>query len=423
MSQLKLYFGLVVCLALFANFVACENVEVDVVETDISISPWETDINWLRDTLPQLHYNLFMYESEDSYVDALNNLEANIGFYYDMEIVMELTRILASMNCSHTGISFWAAGSPRIYPLFVMWLESGLYVTSIHSDYSELIGARLIEFDGRPVLEAAEAMAEMFPDINQVSKRTSTENFLPFAHCMQPLGFGNADSLVQFTLVSDFDDTITVELAATQFPKMIMTDLLSSELEEISLPIFLSSFEKYWFRYLPEREMLYCAYTSCSLIEGYDMNAFVEDLDEIVNSELVKHITVDLRRNGGGNSLIANPLIEWLETQASREDIIISLIIGRDTYSSGILNAMQISEIPGVIVYGEETSGAPNHLGEVKSVLLPESRLQVIYPTKYFEMTPGPGTTMVPDVVIPFTPEMLFFGENSVLDAICSGIN
>jgi len=417
MIQQKLYFGLAVCTVLFINFLACENAEVDVAEPDISI--WETDIAWLRDTLPELHFDLFMYESEESYVDALNNLELNLSSYGDMEIVMELTRILASMNCSHTGISFWAAGNPSIYPISIIWLESGLYVTSIYSDYSELIGARLIEFDGHPVIEAAEAMAEMFPDINEVSKRTNTENLISFAYCMQALGYGNADSLVQFTLVNAINDTITVELAATQFPKMIMTDMFSNEIEKISLPFFLSSYEKYWFSYLPEREMLYCAYTSCALIEGYDMNAFVEDLDETVNSELIRHITIDLRRNGGGNSLVANPLIEWLETQSHHEDITISLIIGRETYSSGILNSLQISAIPGVVVYGEETGGAPNHLGEVKSVLLPQSRLQVIYPTKYFEMVPGPGTTMVPDVVIPFTAEMLFNGKNSVLDAIC----
>lgn len=417
----RLSFGLISVIFGVLIIFACENAQVE--EVDSETVTWEIDIEWLRDTLPQLHYNLFMYVPEDNYVNALNNLRDSLSSYTDMEIVMKLTKILASMNCSHTGISFWGAGNPTIYPIDIIWLESGLYVTSIHSDYSELIGSRLVGFDNKPALEAADAMANMFPDINDVSRRTNTENFIHFAHCMQVLGYGNADSLVQFTLISDFDDSIIVELEAVQFPKMIMTNMLSSELEEISLPFFLSCFDNYWYSYLPERQMLYCAYTSCDLIDGYDMYDFIDEMDETINSELVRHITVDLRRNGGGDSRVANPLIEWLENQALKEDIIISLIIGRDTYSSGILNAIQISRIPGVIVYGEETSGAPNHLGEVKSTLLPHSRLQVIYPTKYFEMVEGPGTTMVPDVYVLFTAEMLFCGKNSALDAICPPLN
>jgi len=423
MSQQKLCLGLVVCFALFVSFVACENDEIYVAETDVSISPWETDITWLRDTLPELHFNLFMYESEESYVDALNNLEVNLSSYDDMEIVMELTRILASMNCSHTGISFWGAGNPSMYPIFIIWLESGLYVTGIHSDYSELIGARLIEFDTHPALEAAGAMAEMFPDINDVSQRTNAENFLSLAHCMQALGYGDTESDVSFAFLNSLNDTVIVELSSVRFPEMHMTDMDSLASEGISLPFFHTSDANYWFRYIPEREMLYCAYNSCAIIEGYDMNAFIEDMNETLDSELVRHITVDLRRNGGGNSSVANPLIDWLEAQALRENLVISLIIGRSTYSSGILNSIQISEIPGVVVYGEETSGAPNHLGEVRIASLPYSELQVYYPTKYFEVVEGPGTTMIPDVYIPFTAEMLFNGKNSVLDAICPPLN
>lgn len=421
MSQHKLWLGVLVCIVTITNLFACKNAELGAAESETLT--WEIDIAWLRDTLPQLHYNLFMYVPEDNYVNALNNLEDNLSLYDDMEIAMELTRILASMKCSHTGISFWKADSLRFYPISLIWLESGLYVTGIHSDYSELIGARLIEFDTHPALEAAGAMAEMFPYINEVSQRTSAENFLQLAHCMQALGYGDTDSDVSFAFLNTLNDTVIVDLSSVRFPDMQMTDMDSVKREGISLPIFLTSDANYWFTYLAEREMLYCAYNSCALIEGYDMNAFIEEMNETLNRELVRHITVDLRRNGGGNSFVANPLIDWLEAQALREDLVISLIIGRSTYSSGILNSIQISEIPGVVVYGEETSGAPNHLGEVRIASLPYSEIQVYYPTKYFEVADGLGATMVPDVSIPLTPEMLFSGKNSVLDAICPPLN
>jgi hypothetical protein len=57
---------------------------------------WETDIAWIADSLPKLHYNLFMYESKDSLLSRMNSLELNLENLSDMEIVMEITRILAS---------------------------------------------------------------------------------------------------------------------------------------------------------------------------------------------------------------------------------------------------------------------------------------------------------------------------------------
>jgi hypothetical protein len=96
----------------------------------------------------------------------------------------------------------------------------------------------------------------------------------------------------------------------------------------------------------------------------------------------------------------------------------LSLIIGRWTYSSGILNALEISEISGVTVYGENTGGSPNHLGEVRVTELPWSGVQIRYPTKYFQKVEGEGSTMIPDIQIPLTPAMLFNGENRILDSI-----
>jgi hypothetical protein len=117
--------------------------------------------------------------------------------------------------------------------------------------------------------------------------------------------------------------------------------------------------------------------------------------------------------------MLASPLVSWLGRQ-SANGTPVSLVIGRWTFSSGILNAIEISEIPGVRVYGENTSGSPNHLGEVRTAQLPWSGIPVSYPTKYFRKVEGDGRTMTPDIQIPLTYEMLFHGENTILDAIYS---
>ena len=377
---------------------------------------WETDIQWLADSFPNLHYNLFMYEPEDSLHSRLCILEQNLDNLSDMETVMELTGALASMRCSHTGIAFWDYGNWAIYPISVMWLDEGLYVTAVDAEYSDLIGSKLIEYGGDPAIEAAAAMAEMFPATNDVVRRTRAENFMMMAYPMEALGFGDADSLVSFSFLCATGDTVIIQFKAIDYSTVNMESF--HYCESVTLPLWLGSDDFYWYRYLPDRKILYCAYNSCALMSDYHIDNYVEDLREHIDYEHVDAVVVDLRRNTGGNSLVAEPLIDWLRELSENGGIRLYLIIGRWTYSSGILNAIEISEIPGVTVFGENTGGAPNHLGEVKTAQLPWSGLSISYPTNYFQRVEGEGTTMIPDIRIPLDSGMLFEGQNRILDAI-----
>ncbi len=377
---------------------------------------WQVDIQWLADSFPELHYDLFMYESEDSLKIRLDMLEHNLDSLSDMETVMELTRVLASMRCSHTGIAFWEYGDWIAYPISVMWLDDGLFVTAIDAEYSELIGSRLIEYGGKSALEAAAAMTVMFPATNDVAPKTRAENFMMMAYPMEALGFGDADSTVSFTFLEASGDTVIIQLKAIGQSDVNMETFHYSE--SVTLPLWLGSDDFYWHRYLSEKRILYCAYNSCTLIDDYHISDYVDDLRELMDSEPVDAVVVDLRRNSGGNSLVAAPLINWLQELSEHGDVRLYLIIGRWTYSSGILNALEIREIPGVTVYGENTGGAPNHLGEVRTTQLPWSGLSVGYPTKYFQRVEGEGFTMRPEVCIPMSSGMLFEGENRILDVI-----
>ncbi|MBN2587424.1 MAG: hypothetical protein JXA64_10925 [Candidatus Fermentibacteraceae bacterium] len=382
------------------------------------LTGWRQDIEWISDSLPLLHYDLFMYQPRDSLDARLERLEDSLDSLGDMETAMELTRVLASMKCSHTGITFWERCEIRAYPISVIWLDDGLFVTAIDTSHEELIGSRLLTYGERPAEEAAAAMAGMFPATNDVVPRTNAEKIMMLASCMTALGYGSMLEPVEFRFLKEDGDTVTLHLEAVDFTYTNMVDFHSCG--SVSLPLWLSFDDCYWHKYIPERKMLYCAYNSCNMMHGYPVEEYVDDLRAVVETEDVRDVVIDLRRNGGGNSLVATPIILWLRELSESTDISISLVIGRWTYSSGILNAMEIAGIPDVTVYGEMTGGSPNHLGEVRTAVLPFSGLTVSYPTKYFETVEGPGTTMVPDVPVPLTPDMFFHGADNVLDSISS---
>jgi Peptidase family S41 len=65
------------------------------------------------------------------------------------------------------------------------------------------------------------------------------------------------------------------------------------------------------------------------------------------------------------------------------------VLIGRRTFSSAMMNALQLREQTNATLVGEPTGGTPNSYGEVLSFRLPFSNLVIGYSTKYCELLPG----------------------------------
>jgi hypothetical protein len=92
-------------------------------------------------------------------------------------------------------------------------------------------------------------------------------------------------------------------------------------------------------------------------------------------------------------------------------------VIGRKTFSSGLLNALSLARA-GATLAGEPTAGKPSHHGEVKMFPLPRSGLIVTYSTKIFEDPNHKGDSLVPDLAAETTYADWAAGRDPVLDAI-----
>jgi C-terminal processing protease CtpA/Prc len=94
------------------------------------------------------------------------------------------------------------------------------------------------------------------------------------------------------------------------------------------------------------------------------------------------------------------------------------VILGRFTFSSAIINAMDFSNKTQAIFVGEETSGKPNHYGEVRSFTLPNSGLNINYSTKYFKRSEKNLKTITPDHIIETSFKDFKEGKDPVYDWI-----
>jgi len=142
--------------------------------------------------------------------------------------------------------------------------------------------------------------------------------------------------------------------------------------------------EFYWYEYLPESRTLYFQFRRCREMEDRPFAKFNSEMFAFIDKHEVKRLVLDLRHNSGGDSSLLNPFIERLAGHRLNQEKNLYVILGRRTFSSAVLNALELKQKTTAVFVGEPTSGSPNHYGEVEAFILPNSHIRVEYSTKYF---------------------------------------
>lgn len=88
-----------------------------------------------------------------------------------------------------------------------------------------------------------------------------------------------------------------------------------------------------------------------------------------------QNIIIDLRNNRGGDSDVLSPLVRFLKESKCIYKVFV--LVGIDTYSSGIINLLELCAIDDAVSIGEIPHGNPTHYGEVVSFVLSNSKLKV----------------------------------------------
>ena len=129
-----------------------------------------------------------------------------------------------------------------------------------------------------------------------------------------------------------------------------------------------------------------------------------------------------MRHNGGGDSRVDDRLIEGLRDRAAwREPGRLYCLIGGETFSSGMWTAHDLRRL-GAVLVGGPTGGKPNSYGNVSTLQLPNSLLQVGYSTRYYQLVSESDPPWIaPDLAVEPTIEELRDGRDPLLEAVLAG--
>ncbi len=368
-----------------------------LIEKPNRIARWQEDIDELAAKLPQRHKNLFFKFSESDFKQEIQKLRDELPNIKDEEVIWRLFQIIASVGDAHTALRFQ---TQIAFPFTLYWFKQGIYTINTVPEYREILNCRLTKVNFLPIEEVIEALKRGISHENMAQIKNSAPYYVTMPEYLYGANLIPAKDNAVFIFENEQGKQIQVNISAVSLktqPKWILTNT-----NEDDLPLYRKNRDKYYsFTYLNSQKTMYVLYNSCRIIQEWPFKDFVKEVFEHVDSHPVERFIVDLRINGGGNSAIFFPFLKEIK---QREELNrqgkLFVIIGRRTFSSAILNALQLKNQTKAIFFGEPTGGRPNHYGEIRNFMLKHSRIQVSYSTKYFTHSQLDTDSLHPDFIV-----------------------
>jgi hypothetical protein len=354
-----------------------------------------------------------VYPNFDSEIASLGEAVPNLT---DSEMLLRLMRLIASAHIAHNTVDIpLRMGFLTRLPLEFHWFVDGLVVTGTTSEYSGLLGARVLNIGGKTPEQFLSDLEPYISYENEQWLRAQSINLIPASGVLQHFGMIDRDRSVHLRLEkqgSEMDTQIPVALGNAK-----KIDIR----EGLQIPQALYSShpgEWYWFRYLPDSQTLFIQYNRCANDSQHRFNDFARQVLVATDSKAVKRVVIDLRWNGGGDSNVINPLKNGLASRL-KKPVKVMVLIGPETFSSAVDNAAELHKSLSATLVGEPSGGTTDGYGEVSSVTLPNSKLVVRFTTKRWgpKGSGAAASTLTPEIAVPLKSADFIAGRDPALEA------
>ena len=362
---------------------------------------WRQDLQTLATRLPESNPNFFVHVSRNEFNASVDRLDAEMADLNDSQITTRMAQIVALGADGHTSLPLTQpAAKFHAFPLTLYWFQEGVYATGVATSAAlPALGKRLVRIENTPVAEAAALVSSAISHDTDQWVRFTAPTYLVLPELLAAVGMIPDANLAHFTFDNGDGTEVTLELTpiALGSPTAFKTPHPAFP----NQPLYQrNSNFYYWAQYLPESSALYIKYNKCAEDPTLPFGVFVAGVLDLIDTKPVLRIIFDLRNNEGGNTAVITPLFNGLQVRLQRgilaPGVVAVAIIGRETFSSGVLNAYDLKN-NGTTLVGEVAGWNPNGYGEVGSFVLPNSSLTISYSKRKFNL-PGVGSVLAPDV-------------------------
>lgn len=378
-------------------------------------------------------------ESRDQAKRLFTQYQTRAGSLTPAEFDLAISRMVALADNGHSAVykGSLSRGNNRL-PCRLYHFSDGYYVIRARPACDQLLGAKVIAVDGRPVNDIADRMFEYSAGPRNHYDQFISPFFLESPALLQAAGLASLPDRLTLRVVrpngAERDQSVLADPADASAPRVYSDSYLSPQKIDgetadwttllppaTTLPLFLRDYDNpfqsvYW----TDKGVYYVEFRSNEDEAGHRIGEFVTAVKREIVKDQPRSVIVDLRLDQGGNFVTTAGLMKALPNLADSIKHVYVLTSGW-TFSAGNVSVALLKQHGGsrVTVIGESVGDRIRLWAEGGAMTLPNSKLDIGFATGLHDYThpcwrergcfwttflfPMHLATLAPDIHVPYT--------------------
>jgi tetratricopeptide (TPR) repeat protein len=387
---------------------------------------WKIDLDYLLAQFRRFNPQYNQPRIKEKIDAAANRLREQIPRLNDIQIAVEMQKITAMLEASHTEVFLHRQPRrfkfPEPLPVNLYIFPDGIYVVEADDEFKSLVGSRVTAIDGTPIEQAIEKLRPLVSSEGEPTRLIMTR-FLILPHVLHSVGVARQADRVSLSIVDRENKARTIEISSKPNHQW-RNNLLPLTAAEAGAPtpLYMTRADNlYWFEPLPKDKAVYVRLISMRDKPDETIAAFGLRLRQFLDKQPdIRNFIMDLRGNAGGNSFLYPELLRTIVGFDSQQGKQVFVLIDRAVLSAGTNFSVDLDRLTNATFIGEPTGGQPRQNGDPINFYLPYSGMLVILSTVSWNLS-GPYDTrlwIAPDVPVALTSRDYFTNRDSVMDAV-----
>jgi hypothetical protein len=398
------------------------------VPHELSVTEWRRDLDSLATAIRSRHPNSHVEAAYgmERLARRVDSLKRRLPKQTRDQRILSVFRLM-NFPAPGTGHSWvFPAQRPmdwRIMPIQLFAFADGYHIVGAMDE--TLIGHEVLAVGGTPIDSVAAALYPYISGDNRWKRQLRLSTLLLFANPLQAVGVVDQTENVSVQMRTPEGDVITriVEPGGIYSPSTLSyAQFLEAPVTNEWSPAHLQPREKnYRFSYRDSTDLLYLQFNDVhNASDDWTIADLADSLRHLADTRPLDKVVVDVRTNGGGNTVLLQPLVELFEshTKIDRRGVLYTLI-SRKTFSAAGTFAFEMERRTKTIFAGEPGGFAPSSWGDVP-YLLPNSKITVDLQEHYYQkgLPDSHRSHLEPDLHVPLTAHQHFSDVDSTMIAV-----
>lgn len=338
---------------------------------------WLSDIDSLVTLIRRGHWRYKDVDLPNAFQERQKRVRDSVVSWADQRVVVELQRMLATLNDGHTLVYPFGMNRGRLsyLPIALYAFDDGVAIIHADSTHADLIGRRVDSIGGVATAEVLERLAPYASTENTSHKKWVLPMYARFPDYLRAAGIAT-DSIGVWVRVSERPTPLLVRAVTESIdPAAFVVGLVPPPARpSAARPTALVRLdEPYWFARLGNRTV-YVQFNRVVAKQGEGLDAFALRLLSELERDSTANLIVDVRYNSGGNAALLPPLVRAIIAFRVRNpDAAINVLIGRQTFSAAQTFVNRLEEYVSPRFIGEPSGSKPNRFGNELAFRLPFS--------------------------------------------------